>query len=241
MRKPITALLILVLMIIIGCGKSELVAEQQTEKPIKPVKTEKAEPEKKTSAMKEASMLEGMHPPTMKDVGDPDEVAVLITMKGEIVLEFFPDVAPLHVANFKILCKTGFYDGTYFHRVLPGFVIQGGDPNTKDDNPANDGMGGPPWNVKAEFNSIKHDKGILSMARSRDPNSAGSQFFICLTRAQTAQLDNKYTVFGKVIKGLDVVDKIAEFRRDPSNPNDRTKPTVTLQNAKIVKRSEIKL
>jgi len=178
-------------------------------------------------------------PPTLDDLGATDEVAVLETSRGEIVCEFYPDYAPWHVANFKKLVKTGFYDGTYFHRVLPGFVVQGGDPNTKDDDPNNDGMGGPPWSVRAEFNELKHDKGILSMARAMDPNSAGSQFFICLTREKTAQLDNQYTVFGKVIKGLDIVDAIGAVKRDPQNPKDRTLPAVTLKSAKLVKRSTV--
>jgi peptidyl-prolyl cis-trans isomerase B (cyclophilin B) len=232
MHRFFSSFLIIGILFSVGCGNSEPTQKREQTKVVKP---------KKQSAMKEASMLKGMKPPTLEDVGNPDEVAVLTTTKGEIVLEFYPDIAPLHVANFKILSKAGFYDGTYFHRVLPGFVIQGGDPNTKDDNPRNDGMGGPPWNVEAEFNAKKHDKGILSMARSADPNSAGSQFFICLSRNQTRALDNQYTVFGNVIKGIEVVDKIAEFRRDPANPDDRTKPAVTIERARIVKRSELGL
>ena len=183
----------------------------------------------------------GLTPPTEADLGSPDEVAVLETAKGEIVVEFFPDVAPLHVANFKKLSRIGFYSGTYFHRVLPGFVVQGGDPNTKDGDPRNDGMGGPPWELQAEFNKIPHDLGILSMARSQDPNSGGSQFFICLTRERTRALDNQYTVFGRVIRGIEVVEEIGATRRDPSNPDDRTRPGVSLLNVRIVKRSEIGL
>ncbi len=232
MHRVFSILLIAGILFSVGCGNSETSQKREETKVSKP---------KKQSPMKEASMLKGMKPPTLEDVGSPDEVAVLTTSKGEIVLEFYPDIAPLHVANFKILSKAGFYDGTYFHRVLPGFVIQGGDPNTKDENPNNDGMGGPPWKVKAEFNDVKHDKGILSMARSQDVNSGGSQFFICLSRAQTKSLDNKYTVFGNVIKGLDVVDKIAEFRRDPQNPDDRKRPAVTIEKARIVKRSTLGL
>ncbi|MFH0766273.1 MAG: peptidylprolyl isomerase [Calditrichota bacterium] len=178
-------------------------------------------------------------PPTKDEVGAPDEVAVIETEWGDIVVEFFPDVAPLHVANFKKLTRAGFYDGTTFHRVLPGFVIQGGDPNTKDSNPNNDGMGGPPYRVPDEFNNRLHEHGILSMAHSSEPNSAGSQFFICLGR--TPHLDNQYTVFGKVIKGLDVVDKIGALRRDPSNPHDRQLPAVRMRHVKILKKSELGL
>jgi len=178
-----------------------------------------------------------LKPPTMADIGDTTEVAVIKTVKGEIVLEFFPSLAPLHVANFKKLARSGFYDGTTFHRVLPGFVIQGGDPNSKDGDPANDGMGGPGYGVKAEFNATPHEKGILSMARSSDPNSAGSQFFICLGRA--SNLDNQYTVFGKVIKGLDVVDAIGAQKRDPMNPKDRATAAIPMQSVKIIKRAAV--
>jgi peptidyl-prolyl cis-trans isomerase B (cyclophilin B) len=176
-------------------------------------------------------------PPTLADVGDTSEVAIISTPKGEIVLEFWPKLAPLHVGNFKKLAKVGFYDGTTFHRVVPGFVIQGGDPNSKDTDRSNDGMGGPGYGVKAEFNPTLHEKGILSMARSSDPNSAGSQFFIVLARAP--HLDNQYTVFGRVIKGLDVVDAIGAQKRDPSNPKDRESPAVVMKSVKIVKRSAV--
>ncbi|MCF7811746.1 peptidylprolyl isomerase [bacterium] len=176
-------------------------------------------------------------PPTKDEVGDPDEVAVISTEKGEIVLEFYPDVAPLHVANFKKLAKVGFYDGTTFHRVIPGFMIQGGDPNSKDDNPYNDGQGGPPYSVPAEFNKISHKPGILSMARSSDPNSAGSQFFICLGAPK--HLDGQYTVFGNTIKGMDVVEAIGATRREP--PRDAEKYAVLIKSIKIVKKSEVKL
>jgi len=178
-----------------------------------------------------------LKPPTKDEVGHPDEVAVLSTDKGEIVLEFYPDSAPLHVANFKKLAKVGFYDGTTFHRVIPGFMIQGGDPNSKDDNPFNDGQGGPPYSVPAEFNDISHVPGIVSMARSSDPNSAGSQFFICL--GSPKHLDGQYTVFGKAIKGMEAVEEIGKVRREP--PRDAEKPAVLIKSVKIVKKSEIKM
>ncbi len=129
----------------------------------------------------------------------------LNTSQGSIVIELWPDVAPGHAENFLKLTKQGFYDGLSFHRILPGFVIQGGCPR-------GDGTGGPGWKVKAEFNDRPHDKGVLSMARSADPDSAGSQFFICLGREHCRHLDGQYTAFGTVVEGLDVVDKIAATR-----------------------------
>lgn len=125
------------------------------------------------------------------------------TSEGSFTVELWPDVAPNHAANFLKLSSSGFYDGVTFHRVIPGFVIQGGCPK-------GDGTGGPGWRVKAEFNSTPHEKGVLSMARSSDPDSAGSQFFVCLGREQCRHLDNKYTAFGKVIDGIETIDKIAE-------------------------------
>lgn len=164
---------------------------------------------------------------------EPDEVAILDTTMGTIVLEFFPDVAPNHVKNFKKLARDKFYDGTTFHRVIPEFMIQGGCPKSKDDNPSNDGTGGPGWTVKAEFNSRPHVRGTLSMARSADPDSAGSQFFICVARAR--HLDGQYTNFGRVIAGMDVVDKIVKVARDS---HDRPLENVTIRSVKIVPRAE---
>ncbi len=164
---------------------------------------------------------------------EPDEVAILDTTMGTIVLEFFPDVAPNHVKNFKKLARDKFYDGTTFHRVIPEFMIQGGCPKSKDDDPSNDGTGGPGWTVKAEFNSRPHVRGTLSMARSADPDSAGSQFFICVARAR--HLDGQYTNFGRVIAGMDVVDKIVKVARDS---RDRPLENVTIRSVKIVPRAE---
>lgn len=141
-----------------------------------------------------------------------EKIAVIQTNLGRIVVKFFPEVAPLHAANFLKLAESGFYTGTKFHRVIPGFVIQGGDPNTKDGPRHTHGTGGPGWSVNAEFNDVPHTPGILSMARSSDPNSAGSQFFVCTDRVP--HLDNKYTVFGQVIEGMDVVEKIVNLKRD---------------------------
>ncbi|MFQ5561746.1 MAG: peptidylprolyl isomerase [Nitrospinota bacterium] len=157
-----------------------------------------------------------------------EETATIKTKHGEITLKFFPEKAPNHVKNFKKLAKAGFYDGTTFHRVIQGFMIQGGDPNSKDSDKANDGMGGPGYTVKAEFNDLKHVRGRLSMARSSDPDSAGSQFFIC--QKDSLFLDRKYTVFGEVVKGLDVVDKIAAARKDArDNPLEKISMTVSIQ------------
>jgi cyclophilin family peptidyl-prolyl cis-trans isomerase len=146
--------------------------------------------------------------------------AVIDTKFGKIELKFFPEVAPNHVNNFIELAKKGFYDGTIFHRVIPGFMIQGGDPNTKETDKSRHGMGGPGYTVKAEFNSTLHKRGILSMARAQDPDSAGSQFFICV--ADAPFLNNQYTAFGEVTSGMETVDKIVGQPRDKrDNPNER--------------------
>jgi peptidyl-prolyl cis-trans isomerase B (cyclophilin B) len=140
------------------------------------------------------------------------EVAVLETNLGTIVVEFYPDKAPKHVEAFKKLVSEGFYDGIKFHRVIPGFMIQGGDPNTKSGNRSLYGTGGPGYTLPAEFNDVKHERGILSAARTSDPNSAGSQFFLMV--ASAPHLDRQYSVFGKVSEGMDVVDKIVNLKRD---------------------------
>ncbi len=146
--------------------------------------------------------------------------AVIETRLGNIELKFYPDVAPNHVNNFVELAKKGFYDGTVFHRVIPGFMIQGGDPNTKNPDKSKHGLGGPGYTVKAEFNNKPHKRGILSMARAANPDSAGSQFFICV--ADAPFLDRQYTVFGEVVSGMEVADKIVNQPRDKGdNPNER--------------------
>jgi peptidyl-prolyl cis-trans isomerase B (cyclophilin B) len=150
----------------------------------------------------------------------PETKAVIETKFGNMEIRFFPDVAPKHVNNFIELAKKGFYDGTIFHRVIPGFMIQGGDPNSKSPDKSQHGMGGPGYMVKAEFNEKPHKRGTLSMARSGQPDSAGSQFFICV--ADAPFLDRQYTVFGEVVSGMEVVDKIVSQPRDPKdNPNER--------------------
>jgi cyclophilin family peptidyl-prolyl cis-trans isomerase len=149
-----------------------------------------------------------------------DAKAVIETKFGNIELKFFPDVAPNHVDNFIELAKKGFYDGTTFHRVIPGFMIQGGDPNSKNIDKSSHGMGGPGYMIKAEFNNKPHKRGTLSMARAASPDSAGSQFFICV--ADAPFLDRQYTVFGEVVSGMEAVDKIVSQPRDNrDNPNER--------------------
>ena len=151
--------------------------------------------------------------------------AIIETKFGEITLRFFPEVAPNHVNSFIELARDGFYDGTTFHRIVPGFVIQGGDPNTKSNDRSRHGMGGPGFNLKAEFSKLPHKRGTLSMARAANPDSAGSQFFICV--ADAPFLDGEYTVFGEVVEGMDVVDKIVSLPKDQrDNPIDRVEMKV---------------
>ena len=169
------------------------------------------------------------------------KVAVISTKFGDMVVEFFPDVAPKHVENFQILAEEGYYNGTTFHRVIPGFMVQGGDPNSKDLDRMNDGTGGragkffgigrendpESWTVPAEFNDTPHQRGTLSMARSQNIDSGSSQFFICHDNAPF--LDGQYTVFGQLISGIEVVDQIVNSERDPrDNPLDRVEMTVSL-------------
>ena len=141
---------------------------------------------------------------------------------GKIVFELLPNLAPETVRNFVKLAKTSFYDGVLFHRVIPGFMIQGGDPNTKKPDKSKWGMGGPGYSIKAEFNSKSHLRGIVSMARATDPDSAGSQFFIVTT--DSTFLDKQYTVFGQVTEGMGVADKIVNLPRDKNDcPNQEAK------------------
>ena len=157
------------------------------------------------------------------------EIAVIETKFGKIEMELFADKAPGHVKNFKDLAKKGFYDGTIFHRVIPGFMIQGGDPNTKSDDRSAHGMGGPGYSINAEFNDTLHKRGILSMARSQNPYSAGSQFFIVVKKSSF--LDGKYTAFGKVLSGMAVADQIVNAPRDKrDNPDERIEMKVKVVN-----------
>ena len=157
-----------------------------------------------------------------------NEIAVIETSLGNIEFELLEDVAPGHVQNFKDLANSDFYNGTTFHRVIPGFMVQGGDPNTKSDDRSSHGMGGPGHTIKAEFNDEPHVRGIVSMARSQDPDSAGSQFFVVVKDSDF--LDGQYTAFGRVIAGMDVADKIVESPRDGrDNPIDRIEMKVSIE------------
>ena len=154
--------------------------------------------------------------------------AILKTKFGEMEIVLFPDLAPKHVESFVKLAKSGFYNGTIFHRVIPGFMIQGGDPLTKDpSNRSRFGTGGPGYTLPAEFSRVPHEKGILSAARTADPNSAGSQFFIMADKAP--HLDGQYTIFGEVVKGLEVIDTIVNQPRDlRDNPLERIEMTIEI-------------
>ena len=157
-----------------------------------------------------------------------NEIAVIETSLGNIEFELLEDVAPGHVQNFKDLANSDFYNGTTFHRVIPGFMVQGGDPNTKSDDRSSHGMGGPGHTIKAEFNDEPHVRGIVSMARSQDPDSAGSQFFVVVKDSDF--LDGQYTAFGRVIAGMDVADKIVDSPKDDrDNPIDRIEMKVTIE------------
>ena len=176
-----------------------------------------------------------------------NDVAIISTNFGDMIVEFYPDIAPMHVDSFVALVNEEYFDGTTFHRVIPGFMIQGGDPNSRNENKATHGTGGragkffgigneedpSTWLIPQEFNDTPHVKGILSMARTNDPNSASSQFFVCHDNANF--LDNNYTVFGKVIDGLDIIDEIANVAKDQNdNPLERVEMSI-----RIAKRSEV--
>ena len=157
-----------------------------------------------------------------------NEIAVIETSLGNLEFELLEDVAPGLVQNFKDLANSDFYNGTIFHRVIPGFMVQGGDPNTKSDDRSSHGMGGPGHTIKAEFNDEPHVRGVVSMARSQDPDSAGSQFFVVVKDSDF--LDGQYTAFGRVISGMDVADKIVDSPRDDrDNPIDRIEMKVTIE------------
>ncbi len=158
------------------------------------------------------------------------EYAVIETTMGFIVFELLPEVAPNHCANFKKLSNSGFYDWITFHRVIPGYIVQTGSINTRNNIPLDDSLGNPGYTVSAEFSKLKHRRGTVSMARKEHVNSAGSQFFITLARA--SGLDNEYTIFGRVIQGMDVVEKIVDVERDD---NDRPVKEVYVKRIRVVK------
>ncbi len=168
-------------------------------------------------------------------VSTGNEVAVIKTSEGDMVVEFWTDAAPNTIENFKKLARAGFYNGTIFHRIVKAFMIQGGDPNSKDPSKENRyGEGGPGYKIKAEFNDHSHERGVISMAREPDPDSAGSQFFICL--APVPRLDHQYTTFGKLIKGDDVLGKIGDTPVSRNSMGEMSKPTkrVTIEKIDIV-------
>ena len=170
-----------------------------------------------------------------------NEVAVIKTSEGEMVVQFWTDAAPNTIENFKKLARSGFYDGTIFHRIVKGFMIQGGDPLTKDPKNENSyGTGGPGYKIKAEFNDHSHERGVISMARDPNPDSAGSQFFICL--APVTRLDHEYTTFGKLIKGDDVLGKIGDTPVGRNSGGENSKPTkrVVIETIKIVSADSVK-
>ena len=174
-------------------------------------------------------------------VNTGNEVAVIKTSEGDMVVQFWTDAAPNTIENFKKLARAGFYKGTIFHRIVKEFMIQGGDPNSKDPAKENSyGQGGPGYNIKAEFNDHSHDRGVVSMARGPDPDSAGSQFFICL--APVHRLDHQYTTFGKLIKGQDVLEKIGDIPVTRNSMGEPSKPTkrVVIESIKIVPADSVK-
>ena len=174
-------------------------------------------------------------------VNKSDEVAVIKTSEGDMVVQFWKDAAPQTIENFKKLARSGFYDGTTFHRIVKNFMIQGGDPLTKDPTKEDRyGTGGPGYKIKAEFNDHSHDRGVLSMAREPDPDSAGSQFFICL--APVRRLDHQYTTFGRLIKGDAVLGKIGDTEVTRSSSGENSKPTkrVVIESIKIVPADSVK-
>ncbi len=205
MRRKSLLFIIAILMVcavvaVTGCGESESGQGRKEEQPA-------------TTTETQAQI--GPDGKPVKTIADfPNDTdgaeveAVIKTDKGEIVLTFFADAAPVTVANFLNLARSGFYSDVKFHRVVPGFVVQGGDPLSKDDDPSNDGTGGPGYYLPAEFNQNLHKKGALAMARSQDPNSGGSQFYICLD--DQPNLDGQYTVFGQLVSGMEVVEAITQ-------------------------------
>ena len=173
-----------------------------------------------TNCMSQPQKLSNTAPYTGPDLdkycSNPKKLLVMETNLGTMKIQLFDRLAPNHVAQITKLAKDGMYNGIYFHRVMPGFMIQGGDPNTKDNDPSNDGTGGMGEKLKAEFSSVHHARGVCSMARTNDPNSATSQFFIC--NADAGGLDRQYTVWGQVVEGYDTLDKITALADSQNYP-----------------------
>ncbi len=176
-----------------------------------------------------------------KPINAPNEVAVIKTSEGDMVIEFWTDAAPKTIENFKKLAREGFYNGTAFHRIVKGFMIQGGDPLTKDPSKESKyGSGNAGYQIKAEFNDHGHDRGVISMARQPDPDSASCQFFICL--APVHRLDHEYTTFGKLIKGDDVLEKLGNTPTEAGPDGAQSKPTkrAAINKIEIVPASSVK-
>ncbi len=204
------------------------------------VKVRSANPQPEEPKTNVVTAQSPARPPVPTTADDTNAVALIKTTAGEMIVEFWPDVAPKTVKNFKTLAASGFYDGTCFHRIIKGFMIQGGDPLTKDPSKeAMWGTGDPGYKIPAEFNDRRHVRGVLSMARGGDPNSAGSQFFICLDPAP--MLDNQYTAFGKLLKGEDVLLKIGDTPCVVAGEQAPSKPTVRVGvgSIKLYKRESI--
>jgi peptidyl-prolyl cis-trans isomerase B (cyclophilin B) len=210
-RRPVVVLAVLtavmLCVVLPGCSNSSTSKTSQATKPKEstPMSTPSSTPGAKLGP-------DGKPLKTLADFpNDQDGAnveAVINTAKGDIVIQFFPDSAPITVANFVHLAREGFYNGTSFHRVVPGFVVQGGDPLSKNPNASNVGTGGPGYNIPGEFSARKHETGSVAMARSQSVDSGGSQFYICL--AAQPSLDGQYAVFGQVVSGMDVVNQIVQ-------------------------------
>jgi len=209
MRYPILTLLMIVLT---GCdGAAQTEELNRLREQVKTLESEAAASKQAQERLQQLSgYMQGMQ-------------ARISTTAGDIVIKFYPDLAPIHILAFMSRAESGFYNDTYFHRVIPGFMIQGGDPNTRNTNPIDDGLGGPMGAIPHEFNPTPHKRGIVSMARvSEKSMGAGSQFFIM--HADYPSLDNEYTVFGEVLSGMEVVDKIATAETNKTDPRFQDRP-----------------
>ncbi len=243
MRLAITIIILTLLIVFTSCKKFdpyEPLSNETVAELLQKAKLMNAQPEEpcKTLTFAEINALLQEVKTKPAEPVDKKEVAILETNFGAVVIAFYPDKAPKHCESFKKLIKAGFFDCTKFHRIVKDFMIQGGDILTRDQDPYNDGTGSPGYTLPAEFNDIPHDAGILSMARSQDINSAGSQFFICLTRERTKHLDGKYTVFGKVIGGMDVINEIAKIKTIALQPG--MEPSTPVEDVYIKKAYMIK-
>jgi len=234
-----SSVLVLLLGMVAGCNQSVKIEDQTKSSSLSVAAAAPATAAVSTST-KTAPVPAEAAATTKDQTVNTNEVAVIKTTQGEMVIEFWPEVAPKTVENFKKLANEKFYDGTAFHRIVKGFMIQGGDPLTKD--PSKEalwGTGDPGYKIKAEFNDRKHVRGVISMARAMDPDSAGCQFFICLDNAPN--LDGQYTAFGKLIKGDDVLGKLGDAET-VMRGREKSKPVVRqgVESIRIVPASSLK-